>query len=42
MECNLNVAHCETCGKVNPEEEEGYTLCCNEPVVYESCGRDHS
>ena len=23
--------HCESCGEVNPETDDGYTVCCNEP-----------
>jgi len=41
-ECNIHEAHCEMCGTINPEDEEGYTTCCNEPVVYAPCGHDHS
>jgi hypothetical protein len=42
-ECDLNVAHCEMCGTTNPEDDgEGYTTCCNEPIVYGPCGHDHS
>lgn len=24
---------CENCGRANPEMDEGYTVCCNEPAV---------
>jgi hypothetical protein len=41
-ECDLHVPHCEMCGTANPEDEDGYTTCCNEPVVYGPCGHDHS
>lgn len=24
--------HCENCGDENPETDDGYTTCCNEPI----------
>jgi hypothetical protein len=24
--------HCDCCGKENPKTNDGYTICCNEPV----------
>lgn len=29
---NHNTPHCSSCGKENPETDEGYTLCCRKPV----------
>jgi hypothetical protein len=26
--------HCENCGSLNPNSEEGYTTCCNECVCF--------
>jgi len=41
--CTTNGAHCEMCGTTNPEDDgEGYTTCCNEPIVYGPCGRNHN
>lgn len=39
--CNVSGPHCETCGTTDyedlfgPDTDDGYTACCNEPVVYQ-------
>lgn len=34
-ETNWKQPHCESCGRQNPERNDGYTVCCNELVC---CG----
>jgi hypothetical protein len=32
---------CSQCGKPNPICDEGYTLCCNQTLVYPDEGKDY-
>lgn len=35
----MAVCHCESCGEVNPDIDDGYTCCCNE-LVCDGSARD--
>ncbi len=41
-ECTIDAYHCENCGQVNPNTDDGYTTCCNElPTDKLDCRNHH-
>ena len=39
---DVRTPHCESCGRVNPMMDDGYTTCCNELVCTGPSGSDYS
>jgi len=43
--CTIRESHCQGCGSTDREDletgDQGYSACCNEPVEFRPCGREH-